>query len=237
MAVQESQPLSRSQTRRRLKVWKVLLIIFLLLLLAVVVLVAMTGLVPGLSNVVGAGQPRDLGVTATTADYDRVVEEVSFLFKQAPAAADTPKAGPQAMDREFTEAELTALLAHSATGSSPVRDPQVRIRADESVEISLSISKKALPPEVVRFLPRAAPEMLPLYVRGRLGVAGQREVKLEIERLEVGRIPLPLSVLGPGAQGELTDLINDELGRMPGLVLEDLIFRDGAVRVKGSYQP
>lgn len=231
MAVQEIQ-----RPRRRFKVWKVLLTIFLLLLLSIVVLVAMTGLVPGLSRVVGADHPRDLGVTATAEDYDRVVEEVSFLLKKAPAGADASKAGPRHIDREFTEGELTALLAHEATGSSPIRDPQVRIHADETVEIALSISKKALPPEVVKFLPRATPEVLPLYVKGRLDVAGQSEVELAIERLEVGRIPLPLSVLGADAQAELTDVINDEL-RAPGLALEDLIFRDGAVRVKGTYQP
>lgn len=222
---------------KRFKVWKVLLTIFLLLLLSVVVLVAMTGLVPGLSSVVGADRPRDLGVTATAEDYDRVVEEVSFLLQRAPAAADSPKAaGPQTIDREFTEAELTALLAHEATGDSPMRDPQVRLHADGTVEIALSISKTALPPELIKFLPRVTPEVLPLYVKGRLDVVGQSEVKLQMERLEVGRIPLPLSVLGADAQTELTNVINDEL-RQPGLVLEDLIFREGAVRVKGTYQP
>jgi hypothetical protein len=224
------------QPRRRLKIWKVLLAIFLLLLLSVVVLVAMTGLVPGLSSVVGADHPRDLGVTATAEDYDRVVEEVSFLLKRPPAAADSPKAGPQPIDREFTEGELTALLAHQATGSSPIRDPQVRIHADGMVEIALSITKTALPAEVVKFLPRATPEVLPMYVKGRLDLAGQSKVDLQIERLEVGRIPLPLSVLGADAQAELTNVINGEL-QQPGLVLEDLIFREGAVRVKGTYQP
>lgn len=236
MAVQEIQRPSRLQTRRRFKVWKVLLVILLVLLLGVVVLLAMTGLVPGLSRVVGANQPRDLGVTATAEDYDRVVEEVSFLFQRAPAAADAPKTGPQVIDREFTEAELTALLAHQATGDSPMRDPQVRIHADGTLEIALSINKQALPAELVKFLPRVTPDELPLYVKGRLDVVGRSEVKLAMERLEVGRIPLPLSVLGPDAQTELTDIINEEL-RQPGLVLEALSFRDGAVRVKGTYQP
>jgi hypothetical protein len=238
--VQETHPPSRVQTRKRFKVWKILLSIFLVLLLSVVFLVARTGLVPGLSHVVGADKPRDLGVTATAADYDRVVQEVGFLFKQAPAAggsAPAAPAGPQPIDREFTEAELTALLAHHAVGGSPVREPQVRIQADETVEVSLLISKKALPAELTQHLPRGTPDELPLYVKGHLNVSGPSAVKLEIERLEVGRVGLPLSLLGPDGKAGLTDVINEQLRATPGLVLEDLIFRDGAVMIKGTYQP
>ncbi|HWI52365.1 MAG TPA: hypothetical protein VNT01_09540 [Symbiobacteriaceae bacterium] len=217
--------------------WKVFLVVLILLLAAAGVVLALTGVVPSLSGLVGADQPRDLGVRVTVADRDRVVQDVSSLFKPAPAASGAGgkvQAAPAVIDREFTEAELSALLTYQQGGDWPVQSGQVRIHADGMLEISVALVTKELPPAVLQYLPRALPELLPLFVRGRLGIAGAHEVALEVERFEIGRMPMPSGAI---AALDPAEMINAELRSLPGLHLTDLVFAEGRVRVQGTYQP
>ena len=54
---------------RRFPVGRTILLLLTLMLLAAVGAVAMTGMVPGLSRLVGATEPRNLGVTPTSVDF------------------------------------------------------------------------------------------------------------------------------------------------------------------------
>jgi len=186
----------------RARGWKVVIVVLLVLLASAGGLLAMAGnlpgAVPGAAELLGVDRPRDLGVQATPDDRDQVVEKVSSLFKPAMAVATSGskvQTGPAVIDREFTEAEFSALLAYPQGDDWPIQEGQVRIHADGMLELSLA---------------------------------------LEVERLEVGRIPMPSGVIGAL---DLAEMINAELRSLPGLQLTDLVFADGRVRVRGTYQP
>ncbi|HWI62933.1 MAG TPA: hypothetical protein VNT75_13890 [Symbiobacteriaceae bacterium] len=229
-------PSRQQERRRRRSGWKVVLAVLLIALVAILALLVYAGLVPGLSGLVGANTPRDLGVHATPADYDRVVQNISTMVKPAPAAGGART--PQKFDHEFTEAELSALLAHSSDSAWPVRSAQVRVHADGTLEASLGLSKEAIPPEVLQRLPRVTlPSEVPVYVKGRLSIAGPNELRLDAQHAEVGRFPLPVSLFAPGGALSFSDLLNDELRSTPGLVLQNLTYQEGRVRIQGTYQP
>ena len=72
---------------------KVILGIFIGILTVVVVLVLVAGyfgFVPGISNIFGSNKPRDLGVTATLANYSSVTAKDNIQRVDLPA--DTPPA-------------------------------------------------------------------------------------------------------------------------------------------------
>lgn len=226
-----SQTPRHLQRRKRPRVWKVILIMLLILVPGVVLLLVMMGLMPGLSPMVGTTAPRDLGVAAEQKELDRVLQEIETMFWLAQNGPAKGVAKP--FDQVFTEGELTALLQANQLTDFPVHGGQIRIHADGMLEISVGVATGDLPPEVAEYVPPGMPEILPLYVKGRLFLVGTSELKLEIQRAEVGRLPLPLSLFGEALQG-LTDGINEELRWNPGLRLERLTFEEGKVRLQGT---
>ncbi|HYF90842.1 MAG TPA: hypothetical protein VD969_01210 [Symbiobacteriaceae bacterium] len=231
--------------RRRWTAGKVIVLLVLLLLVGAVVLLGLTGLVPGVSKVVGASSARNLGVKATPADFARVVTGLGYQLDNLPNAQDPAQyryaySGQMNVDREFTQEELSALLTYNHVSWWPLQNVQVKVHADGVMEASLgaitkNISFENMPSSILQQLPKALPDIVPVYVRGRMDVVSPTKVALNIQRIELGRIPMPKGLLSAENQRKATDYVNQRISNIKGLSIQQLLFQDGKVRFKGTF--
>ncbi|MGQ9682714.1 MAG: hypothetical protein ACUVX9_09280 [Anaerolineae bacterium] len=187
---------------------------------------AYAGAVPLLSGLVGAGEPRDLGVRYTAADLQSY--EAKMGVRLAPLAPGLPPVesrtftGRAAVARSFNSAELTAALNDRAQrwAYAPVRGCQLRLNPDGAIEFSAFLLTErlgafarasGLPEEVVVGAEQARGylgESPPIYVRATGAVSGS-QVSFQIEHIEIGRCAVPQVVWE-----ENHDLIRDCIQRM-----------------------
>lgn len=233
----------RRQRRRRLTgVW---IVVSALLVLVIIVAAgaAWAGLVPGLSHVTGADKPRDLGVRTAPADYDSAVQHLSAVLEKTPPAASgstarTPgTAAPKQLQLDLTETELSALLGHSDGGDIPLQNPQVKIHAGGLIEISAAvvttdIPLDQLPAGVIRQLVADLPDLMPVYVRGTIRMDGPTALAMDVERLELGRLPLPASVRDSMNHELVGGVLDQLLDPNSGVTVQELRFEEGMVHLK-----
>jgi len=230
-------------TRRRFSFGKFLLLLILFVLLLAVLAIGMTGVIPGLSRLVGATTARDLGVKATPADFQNVTSRMQYTLDNQPAATDPSKyrkvyTGKKPVDQVFTSEELSALLTYNHVTWWPLKDVQVKAHADGTMEVAaLLITKhvpwQEFPSSITNHLPKFMPDHLPVYVKGRIDRVGPTEVSLGLERVELGRLPVP--GIGAGSNAQATRYVNDRIRSIPGFTIEELSYQDGKVRFQGTF--
>jgi hypothetical protein len=121
-----------------------ILAVVAVLILIPVFIAGWLGFVPGLSNILGANNPRDLGVVYTEADYNSYLEKTGadFIdFSEAPVNPNNPDkkvifADPKTVtNQEFTQEELTAAINSVGWAWMPLKNAQVKF-TDDTVEVS-----------------------------------------------------------------------------------------------------
>lgn len=235
-------PVRRSFSWGRFALWLVVLLI-----LAVLGVVAWSGMMPGLSSLVGASSARNLGVAATPADFTAAVQRMGYQLNNQPAAAeaDRPRyrhsySGKMTVDQSFTSAELSALLTYNHVSWWALKDVQVKVGEGGAVEAAAIIRTDYIPwdqvpASVSRHLPKVLPAEVPVYVKGRLDVLGPQTVNLSVQKLELGRIPVPASALSAESQARASDFLNQRIRAIPGFTIQSLTFSDGKVRFQGTF--
>lgn len=152
----DEQKLSESQTKevekpkkkRRALKWTIGVVG--IIILAVILYAGWLGFVPGLSNIMGANKPLDLGVTYTEEDlqsfYAKTGQNV-IESKEAPVAGGGESiafANPKALTVAITQEELTARLNASNWVNMPLSNVQVRLGDGNSIEVSGNVDVDAL---------------------------------------------------------------------------------------------
>ncbi|HWI60362.1 MAG TPA: hypothetical protein VNT75_00845 [Symbiobacteriaceae bacterium] len=234
--------------RPRLTLGKVVLLLLLALLLVALWFVARSGFVPGLAKLVGADEPRDLGITATPAQAAAVVKNLGIRLESLPAATDPATvrkvyAGQVSIDQAFTESDVSALLSYNHVSYWAVKDAQVKIHADGTLEAAAIVRAGQftlrrdgdVPTGIMRYLPAVLPDELPVYVKGRIDRVGPQQVGLDIQALEIGRVTVPTYVASGEAEARANQYINDRLRNIPGLSIQELSFQDGKAHFKGTW--
>lgn len=231
--------------KKGFSIGKALLLLLILILLIALYLIGRTGLVPGLSRLMGAAEPRDLGVRPTQQDFAAVVDRIGYRLESPPGASD-PKGyrkvyeGQVEVDQDFTESELSALLSFNHVDWWAISDVQLKVHDDGSMEASLNLVTRNIPWElapdsILSQLPDKLPEQVPIYLKGRLNVVGPSQFATDIERLEVGRVAVPEAILSPENKRQFTNLINDRARGIPGFAVERLDYQEGKLHFKGTF--
>lgn len=223
MLTPKSMP-RRRQTRAA--VWIGVSVLLLLVIIGVAGLV-WSGLMPGLSHVAGADKQRDLGVTAAPADYEGVAERLDQVLGSASPALGVPKQ----VELALTEPEVSALLGHDG----PLQHPQVKLHASSEVEVSAEVVTSDIPLDeipsgVIRELIASLPDVVPVYVRGTVYVAGPTDLAMAVERMELGRLPLPAAVRDAMNQELVGGMLNQLLDS--GMTVQAVWFEEGTVHLK-----
>ncbi len=235
-------PATANRSRKPFSAGRVILWLLLLLVLLGLFLLGRTGLVPGLSAAVGAAKPRDLGVRPAPEQFAAVVERLGYGLQNDPTATDPTAyqkvyAGQMRVDQVLTESELSSLLTYNHVSWWPFSEVQLKVHENGTLEASLNVITQNIPweqvPEgILRQLPDRIPASVPVYLKGRLEPLGGARFQAEIERLEVGRVAVPDSVVNDQT---VTEFINGRAAAIPGFAVESLTFQDGQLHFSGTF--
>ena len=183
-----------------------------------------TGIVPGVSGVMGTNRPRDLGVRYTRADYESGLEKIPGHTVTNPEflclTCDYESRGHVPADTTFTQEEFTAQVNTLNAAAGQVSDAQVRFNADGSIETSATVADSLFKG--------------PIYGKGRIEDYSSRAVRLDVEAAEVGRIGLDASERSTGSD-IVNRVIADFFDKNPGLSIEKLAIESGGVYFKGTF--
>jgi hypothetical protein len=218
--------------------------------LVLIVLIAATalGVVPILSPLVGAG-PKDLGIRITPeqskAARDKVGTEIISLPAGTEISKDYTLEGKQNEDFTFTSEELTAYSNNRPWKNFPVRNLQIKIHTDGSLEGSgILVVSKAMPYAVALGYSESQirdamdkyhiPTFeVPFYVAGSGSVTND-QVTVNANTVKVGAVTIPQSIVAQAnteAASVLTDIIHKHSN---SLHAESLTFQNGTMHYKGQ---
>jgi hypothetical protein len=117
------------------------LVVLLLLACGGIAYFASKGFIPGVSELLGATKPKDLGVTYTELDFESYMAKTGSTVEIIDSAASPQESIAFSVPRDyqqvaFTQAEITARVNHIQWSYTPIRDVQVRFDSDGAIEMS-----------------------------------------------------------------------------------------------------
>lgn len=241
---------------------KLIILILLIIVLAPVVVLGMTGLVPGLSSLLGTDKPRDLGIMYSPADLQSCRSKSQLQYETLDTidpAGSRQFSGARQVTAEFSSAEITATLNNQPWTYWPYRNIQVKFNADGSGEVSGTLLKDrvpgyaaaiGIPSQAVDFVMKFFPANPVFYVKGKAALAENQVAVFEPQAFAIGRISLPvdrfLALRGPdliapayaldigGMIGELGK-VQDKKGLIVGYINGRLSSAFGSFYAKSAY--
>jgi len=229
-----------------------------------VIIIALTlawsGLAPGLSALVGADRPRDLGAQHSPTDREHFLSKSGIRFEPEVPPSDRPVPvqpsapahetdgldEPRWIDTSFTQEELSAVLNQDAPGWLPLRDMQLRL-SDDTVEVSGLLETHKVPGLLKKLrregtseadLARISdyvdilPSLVPVYVKVSGAVRGS-QLDVALQEVEVGRLRLPVDMLAE----RMPTNIRETIRRTDHFAIESAIPQDGSIAFSGILPP
>lgn len=241
-----SQPQVQSYTAQKKKHGCLTAFIIVIIILALAA-AAVYFLIPGLLR------PYDLGIKSTREAYERAMEKMSITKDTSPAtgAADDYKityGAPHAIDTALTSEELTSFFNENRPPYYAVKDVQVRVNADGSIEASGKLDTSYVFNEMLngQFTKQDAQAALPtlglipdnvnIYFKVAGGVEDNQVHGLNVEAISVMGIGLPQSLITsaePFVTQVLDIYIAKECARV-GASIESLELNNGKLDFYGS---
>jgi hypothetical protein len=205
---------------------KFLVVLGLVILVVALVPLTALGLVPGLSKLVGAG-PRDLGIKITKEDSAAAISkmgtEIVPLPKKQTSTKDYVLEGTRDVDMTFSDKELTAHSNNRPWNKFPLKEVQIKITDDGTVESSgIMVVSKIIPyalalgyseEEVKNAMEkyRIPPFEVPFYIKGT-GSVVNNSVSLNASNIQIGAVPLPETMVSY-ASSQAVSLLDDLISR------------------------
>lgn len=218
------------------------------LLLVVIALVALSylGFVPVLSSIFGANQPRDLGVTWTPDDLAsaRAKTGVTLVTLSVGATPGISYEGSRPVMQQFTSAEITALLTSANWRDNPLKDAQVKIGADGTIEGSAVLLLDKLPgyAEATGIDSGTVRKLIDqvdwlqgnpaVYFRATASVADDKLTGQVLE-VQLGKFSVPQGLVDK-YEDDARRFLEERFDRIPGLRADSVRFADGQMTFSGT---
>lgn len=210
------------------------------LLLVFVLFIGYFGFMPGVSALMGTNKPRDLKISYSSADLSSAQSKLqqSIIDALSDPYGQLVDSDSATLVVELTPEELSAILS----AIQPISDVQVKI-IGETVEFSGQIDSERIPQflstvgvsgfDEENALLELTNIQIPFdpvfYVKGT-GSVRDDNVDLELERVELGRLPIPVDK----ADKTLKTYIEAVLDSTPNLDIGDAGIKDGKLLFKGT---
>ncbi|MEK6954769.1 MAG: hypothetical protein AABX01_07185 [Candidatus Micrarchaeota archaeon] len=189
------------------------------LIIVVILFLGYMGFIPGLSDLMGSG-PVNLGIKYTDADYQSAIAKVpGHVAKTTEFACFTcnyKSSGNVPVNNSFTDEELTALANHLNSKKGPLKNIQIRLNGDGSIEMSARGSDGLI--------------STPVYVKAKIASTSIRWVNINLESANAGKIGVSSENAQKAAEGVLNELFKSNTG----LSIESLTIEDGKINFKGT---
>ncbi|MBM3941704.1 MAG: hypothetical protein FJ316_02030 [SAR202 cluster bacterium] len=230
------------------KLLMVAAVVILVLLIVVVGVLGYYGFAPGVSSLLGANKPKDLGVSYTEQHLQSARAKLGQQFMTLPqgtsAAQSRQYSGQKSINASFTQEELTALVNDQRWAYHPVTDAQVRINPDGTVEFSgkllidrldgfgqsirLSQQEQSYAQDFLKFV-KTDPA---IYAKGSLTVVNN-QLDLNVTEAKVGRLDVPVDDVtdDPSYMNEVAQRAR---ASVTGLSVTSLNFQGGQMNLNAS---
>ncbi|RIE06050.1 hypothetical protein [Candidatus Cryosericum terrychapinii] len=231
---------------------------FVIGLIVIVILVILglgyLGFVPGVSKILGADEPRDLGVTYTDADLKSMTSKNHVQRVVVESAPDIKSSfvlkGTQAIKNVFTDTEITARLSQESDWSlNPFTDVQVKIGQDGTVEASGVVrvdrlkgyaEATGMSPQEIEVISKVMDKYkvpktsFPAYVKGNLTIENNK-LDIDLSELYIGKIPVAKALYSQ-AKIVFEGLVDERLtsGGYGSLDVKSLSFSNGKMNFSGN---
>ncbi len=225
---------------------------FFFLLLAIlvsgfVVILSFLNLLPGLSEGFNANKVVDLGIAYDPLDLALGLRKTGVEIGELPAEdfllTTIQYSGLHSVNETFTDRELTALANQSSWKNYPLESVQIRIKSDNSVEVSGLLKSEKLVDYLeatgnsqgmvarVLALFNLSQRKVPFYFQGVVSVQDE-EVSLDLKKVVLGRLSLPKSTLLEN-KVNLESFIKERMAFVKGLSIQSLSFENEEMKFAG----
>lgn len=225
---------------------------FLVLILVIVLVAGYFGLVPGVSNLMGANKPVNLGTKYTAQDYSNAIVKSGVQYQGNLTTVWVDKSQlsygpPVAMSSDFSASEVMARMnEYPQPDGYPVENWQVRFNKDGTTEVSgvfrwdrLGVYAQSKgysaeeAQEAMEFIDKYVklPKEMPFYVKGTGGITNGVP-DFDLVSLKIGRLPVPLDSLSESQSG-LIDYFYERVEGVPGLKINNAAVVNGKLHVDG----
>lgn len=251
--VENTTKTQKTKKKSRGKLFALIGVVVAIILLVPVLIAGWFGFIPGLSNILGAKDPVDLGVTWTEADYQSYLDKTnaSFLdYENAPPNPEDPIkktifADPTTVaNQTFTQEELTAAINSIDWAWMPISNAQVRL-SDNTVEISGNLELDNIE-KFVSFIGgvgyddnsvqtaadwgRRLANGAPIYLKANASVSND-VLDFSLQDVKVGRFSIPQDIANRVVYTGSSNSINNA----KNFDAESVTFEDGALQFSGTY--
>lgn len=250
----EEIPETKSQTPKKShKKRNIILLIISTIFLVPIFIAGWLGFVPGLSTLLGANKPRDLGVKYTEADFESYKQKTGIEFSDfatAPTNPDNPSkkivfANPKTVkDLQLTQEELTAAINMSGWLWMPIKNAQVRL-GDGTVEVSGNLNVQYID-EFTKFIGGVGysesdvasavswgskfANNAAIYFKVDANVVND-SLSLDLDKIKIGRFSVPMDI----ADRVLTTGTSNAIINADNLVATSAQPVSGALLFSGTY--
>jgi len=210
------------------------------------------GFIPGLSNVFGSNQPVKLGTTFTPQDYQSAIAKTGInmndnLANLAVMKSDKVYGPPKPVNVDFTESEALAFLNLKPYPDKPVKDWQLRINDDNSVEISGLVNVEKIGNYATQYGVSAdtvkqaldmvdkagfLSEEVPVYAKGQASVVNG-QLNFNVESLKVGKLSIPTAQVN-SLESESNDMLRKVEQRAIGFTIINASIVNGKIHFEGT---
>lgn len=220
----------------------------LLVITGVVFYIAYLGFVPGLSSLIGANNPRDLGVSYSQTDAFDYLDRAGTTVVGEMMADTTAKiqfTGTNEVKADFSQEEISAALNYFEWNNMPVKNTQLRINPDGTVEFSgnlqidrivgflantgLNVSQNEIE-QAMKYVGYVKTN-LPVYAKFAASVT-KNQATVDMQSFQIGRINIPLEAYN--VDKVITSATNIIISQVTGLNAESVTFSDRLMSFKGT---
>lgn len=213
----------KTNKKRRFPIWLIVLLVIILIIIGVA---SASGFVPVLSSVIGANSPRNLGIKTTSADFKKTLESIGFSLDDGagfgPDTHITYGSQIKKVDGVFSNEQISSLINFNHADKYPIRNAQIKISKDGTLEASAKV-------KVQNFKGYSVDNAV--YVKGRIEVIGSKQIKINPEKIEIGRLPVPVN---QNVVKLIEDEANKKINSIPGLSIQSVSYEEGKVNFKGT---
>lgn len=220
---------------------------FLFLAVVLILFLGYLGVIPTLSGYLGSNKPRDLGIRVSEKTIKetplRVKTEQKTLTKSANPPDSISFMGNHTLEGVFTNEEMTFIVNDQKWIYYPVYDVQIKMEG-RSAEISGMVrtdrilnfvaatggSKYDIAGILNKIKIPAA--QTPFYVKG-MGSAKNNVFLLDVQKLEFGRIPIPIKIVRSNRQ-YIENFFNERENFIREAYLESATIENGKLNFKGT---
>lgn len=233
-----------------MKIIKILILfIFILIILAIGVL-GYFGFVPVLSSLFGSDKPKDLGVKYSKAQYADYVakaktEVISTRENLLPENSIT-YTGKTDVKQSFTQEEISSRLNYAVWKYMPVKNVQLKINVDGSVEFSAIVAYDRLNGFIERvgagqyskadvdkglgYLKLMGRDF-PIYAKFKASM-NNNQLTENTDVIEVGRFSIPLKSLD--ADNVIISVSQGIMSKVPNFYAKSVNFENGKMNFDGT---